>query len=145
MKLTTVKLTLIQWQTRRSLCLSDFDSLTLLPSLSPGQAVQELRLLFKALTKLAGHLYLVLLPLGQVVRHFTDCVVSCISHREKPWPARRTVMLHFIEAMCVLCETILNVMCAALNLGEALCHGIQVGCYVLAAMLRSVQLNLNGR
>ncbi|CAL8313561.1 unnamed protein product [Boreogadus saida] len=110
-----------------------------------GHAVQELRLLFKALTKLAGNLYLVLLPLRRGVRHFTNCMIFCISHGEKPWPTRRTIIVHFIEAICVLCEMILNLMCTALSLGEALCHSIQVGFYVLAAMLRTIQLNLNRR
>ena len=142
MRPTTVKLSLIQWQT---LFVLRPDSLTSLPSLSPGHAVQELRLLFKALTKLAGNLYLVLLPLRRGVRHFTNCMIFCISHGEKPWPARRTIIVHFIEAICVLCELIPNLMCAALSLGEALCRSIQVGFYVLAAMLRTIQLNLNRR
>ncbi|KAK0142661.1 hypothetical protein N1851_019407 [Merluccius polli] len=48
-----------------------------------------------------------------------------------PPPARKGT-LHFIEAMCVVCETVPNLMCA----------GAQGGFYVLAATLRVIQANL---
>ena len=45
--------------------------------------------------------------------------------------------------MCVVCETVPNLMCAVLlSLGEALCHAMQGLFYVLAAPLRSIQARL---
>ena len=153
-KPTTAKLTLIQWQTL--FVLIRLDSLTSMPSLSPGHAVLELRLLFHALTKAACHLYLALLPLRRAASHFADCARYFVNHAQQPAPSSaqgypphshhpppaRKGTLHFIEAMCVVCETVPNLMCAALSVGAALCHALQGGFYVLAATLRTIQANL---
>ncbi|KAK9531672.1 hypothetical protein VZT92_011082 [Zoarces viviparus] len=121
-----------------------------------GNAVLELRLLFHALTKAACHLYLALLPLRRAVAHFADCArylvnhaqqtpaphggSSSLSHQGQP-PAKKGT-LHFLEGVCVVCETVPNLMGAALSLGAAFCHMLQGGFYVLAATLRTIQVNL---
>ncbi|KAK7906908.1 hypothetical protein WMY93_015520 [Mugilogobius chulae] len=118
-----------------------------------GNAVLELRLLFHALTKAACHLYLALLPLRRAATHFYDCARYLIHHAQhnqshpheylhhgKPLAKKGT--LHFLEGMCVVCETVPNLMGAALSLGSAFCHMMQGGFYVLAATLRTIQLNL---
>ncbi|XP_077365967.1 uncharacterized protein LOC144009906 [Festucalex cinctus] len=123
-----------------------------------GNAVLELRLLFHALTKAACHLYLALLPLRRAAVHFSDCVRHLLASSQQQgqgpappsgyphWhgapPAGRTCTLHLLEGACVLCETMPNLMAAALSVGAALCHGLQGGAYVLAATLRAIQLNL---
>lgn len=112
----------------------------------------ELRLLFHALTKAVCHLYLALLPLRRATTHLADCARYLCIHaqpmpsphgcQEKSRPWARRVTLHFLEAMCVVCETVPNLMAAALGLGAAFCHLLQGGFYVLAATLRTIQLNL---
>ncbi|TNN27210.1 hypothetical protein EYF80_062647 [Liparis tanakae] len=124
-----------------------------------GHAVLELRLLFHALTKAACHLYLALLPLRRAVTHFADCARSLVSHAQQQTPpppggsslllqhhhqpsSAKKATLHFLEGMCVVCETVPNLMGAALSLGAALCHMLQGGFFVLAATLRTIQVNL---
>lgn len=115
----------------------------------------ELRLLFHALTKAACHLYLALLPLRRAATHFADCARYLISHAQQTssphhhhgyqhqsQPLARKGTLHFLEGMCVVCETLPNLMGAALSVGAAFCHMIQGGFYVLAATLRTIQINL---
>lgn len=117
-----------------------------------GNAVLELRLLFHALTKAACHLYLALLPLRRAATHFTDCARYLINHAQQNQshhgyvhlgtPLAKKGTLHFLEGMCVVCETAPNLMGAAISLGSAFCHMMQGGFYVLAATLRTIQLNL---
>ncbi|KAM9778529.1 uncharacterized protein ACBT44_000301 [Syngnathus typhle] len=118
-----------------------------------GNAVLELRLLFHALTKAACHLYLALLPLRRAAAHFSNCArhllasaqhgpAPPVSHSHGAPLAGRACTLHLLEGACVLCETMPNLMAAALSVGAALCHGLQGGAYVLAATLRAIQLNL---
>lgn len=117
-----------------------------------GNAVLELRLLFHALTKAACHLYLALLPLRRAASHFADGSRYLIHHakhnqsQQDYWqhctPLAKKGSLHFLEGMCVVCETLPNLMGAALSLGSAFCHMMQGGFYVLAATLRTIQLNL---
>lgn len=113
----------------------------------------ELRLLFHALTKAACHLYLALLPLRRAAAHFTDGARYLIQHakyhqsqQDYPTfhgtPLVKKGSLHFLEGMCVVCETVPNLMGAAVSLGSAFCHMMQGGFYVLAATLRTIQLNL---
>lgn len=112
----------------------------------------ELRLLFHALTKAACHLYLALLPLRRAANHFTDCVRYLVNHAQQNQshpvylqqgpPLAKKGTLHFLEGMCVVCETVPNLMGAALSLGAAFCHMMQGGFYVLASTLRTIQLNL---
>ncbi|KAE8286941.1 hypothetical protein D5F01_LYC14898 [Larimichthys crocea] len=105
-----------------------------------GNAVLELRLLFHALTKAACHLYLALLPLRRAATHFADCARYLISHAQQTssphhhhgyqhqsQPLARKGTLHFLEGMCVVCETLPNLMGAALSVGAAFCHMIQGG------------------
>lgn len=116
----------------------------------------ELRLLFHALTKAACHLYLALLPLRRAAAHFADCARYLLTsaqqqqqtpsphdylHHHSP-PLGRTGTLHLLEGMCVLCETVPNLMGAALSVGAAFCHMLQGSFYVLAATLRTIQVNL---
>lgn len=119
--------------------------------LSPGNAVLELRLLFHALTKAACHLYLALLPLRRAATHFADCARFLINHVQQapspegsqaPSQTVRKGTLHFLEGVCVVCETAPNVLSAALSLGSAFSHMMQGAAYVLAATLRTIQLNL---
>lgn len=42
----------------------------------------------------------------------------------------------------MVCETVPNLMGAGLSLGAAFCHMMQGGFYVLAATLRTIQVNL---
>ncbi|CAK6962196.1 uncharacterized protein LOC121882209 isoform X1 [Scomber scombrus] len=117
-----------------------------------GNAVLELRLLFHALTKAACHLYLALLPLRRAATHFADCARHLINNAQQtPSPhgylhqgqsLARKGTLHFLEGMCVVCETVPNLMGAALSVGAAFCHMLQGGFYVLAATLRTIQINL---
>lgn len=135
--------------------------LTPSPLLSAGNAVLELRLLFHALTKAACHLYLALLPLRRAAAHFADGARYLIHHAQRRGPdahphphqhpqphphhgqpLARTGTLHFLEGVCVLCETAPSLMGAALSVGAALCHAMQGGFYVLAATLRTIQVNL---
>lgn len=116
----------------------------------------ELRLLFHALTKAACHLYLALLPLRRAAAHFADCARFLINHVQQPPPPpsspeglqhqsqamARKGTLHFLEGVCVVCETVPNLMGAALSLGSAVGHMMQGAFYVLAATLRTIQLNL---
>lgn len=115
----------------------------------------ELRLLFHALTKAACHLYLALLPLRRAATHFADCARYLISHAQQSPsphgyqhqhhqgpPLARKGTLHLLEGLCVVCETVPNLMGAALSVGAAFCHAMQGGFYVLAATLRTIQLNL---
>lgn len=112
----------------------------------------ELRLLFHALTKAACHLYLALLPLRRAVTHFADCVRHLINHAQQVpslygyqhqnQPLAWKGTLHFLEGVCVVCETVPNLMGAALSLGAAFCHVMQGGFYVLAATLRTIQINI---
>lgn len=112
----------------------------------------ELRLLFHALTKAACHLYLALLPLRRAVTHFADCARYLVNHAQQNssthgylhqgQPLARKGTLHFLEGMCVVCETVPNLMGAALSVGAAFCHMLQGGFYVLAATLRTIQINL---
>lgn len=120
--------------------------------LSPGNAVLELRLLFHAMTKAACHLYLALLPLRRAAVHFTDCAKYLINSAQQTpsphdylhqsHPLGRTGTLHFLEGMCVVCETVPNLMGAALSVGAAFCHMLQGSFYILAATLRTIQVNL---
>ncbi|KAK2856333.1 hypothetical protein Q5P01_005068 [Channa striata] len=57
-------------------------------------------------------------------------------------PLAKKGMLHFLEGMCVVCETVPNLMGAALSVGAAFCHMMQGAFYVLAATLRTIQINL---
>ncbi|CAB1457353.1 unnamed protein product [Pleuronectes platessa] len=117
-----------------------------------GNAVLELRLLFHALTKAACHLYLALLPLRRAASHFADFaryLVNHFQHTPSPTgclphvqPPAKKGTLHMLEGMCVVCETVPNLMGAALSLGAAFCHMMQGGFYVLAATLRTIQINL---
>ncbi|XP_077949912.1 uncharacterized protein LOC144389405 [Gasterosteus aculeatus] len=119
-----------------------------------GNAVLELRLLFHALTKAACHLYLALLPLRRAAAHFADCARHLLSHAQQtpaargggsahpPQPAAKKGTLHFLEGACVVCEAVPNLTGAALSLGAAFCHALQGGFYVLAATLRTIQVNL---
>ncbi|KAM3602953.1 uncharacterized protein V6R79_013994 [Siganus canaliculatus] len=118
-----------------------------------GNAVLELRLLFHALTKAACHLYLALLPLRRAATHFADGVRYLINHAQQPSPTphgylhqsqplARKGTLHFLEGMCVVCETVPNLMGAGLSVGAAFCHVMQGGFYILAATLRTIQMNL---
>lgn len=119
-----------------------------------GNAVLELRLLFHALTKAACHLYLALLPLRRAAQHFADCVRYLVSHAQQAPspqgylhhqiqpPLGKKGTLHLLEGMCVVCETVPNLLGAALSVGDAFCHMLQGGCYVLAATLRTIQINL---
>ncbi|XP_044232806.1 uncharacterized protein LOC122999712 isoform X1 [Thunnus albacares] len=117
-----------------------------------GNAVLELRLLFHALTKAACHLYLALLPLRRAATHFADCARYLINNAQQTpsphgyhhqgQPLARKGTLHFLEGMCVVCETVPNLMGAALSVGAAFCHMLQGGFYVLAATLRTIQINL---
>ncbi|KAL6095706.1 uncharacterized protein ACO6RY_09575 [Pungitius sinensis] len=118
-----------------------------------GNAVLELRLLFHALTKAACHLYLALLPLRRAVAHFADCARHLLNHAQQSpaahggsahqaQPMAKKGTLHFLEGVCVVCETVPNLMGAALSLGAAFCHMLQGGFYVLAATLRTIQVNL---
>ncbi|KAI9522534.1 hypothetical protein NQZ68_034886 [Dissostichus eleginoides] len=120
-----------------------------------GNAVLELRLLFHALTKAACHLYLALLPLRRAATHFADCARYMVNHIQRPTPSPLDVgllhhgqplgrkgTLHFLEGMCVVCETIPNLMGAGLSVGSAFCHMLQGGFYVLAATLHTIQVNL---
>lgn len=120
--------------------------------LTPGNAVLELRLLFHALTKAACHLYLALLPLRRAATHFADCARFLVNHVQQP-PAPegyqhqsqsmvRKGTLHFLEGVCVVCETVPNLMGAVLSLGSAFSHMMQGAFYILAATLRTIQLNL---
>ena len=113
----------------------------------------ELRLLFHALTKAACHLYLALLPLRRACAHFADSARYLLNHAQQTpsphggylhqgQPLARKGTLHFLEGMCVVCETVPNLMGAALSLGGAFCHMLQGGFYVLAATLRTIQVNL---
>ncbi|XP_058470374.1 uncharacterized protein LOC131444191 [Solea solea] len=117
-----------------------------------GNAVLELRLLFHALTKAACHLYLAMLPLRRAAAHFTDSVRYLISHAQQPStphghphgqpsPDKRA-MLHALEGMCVVCETVPNLTGAALSLGAAFCHALQGYFYIVAETLRTIQVNL---
>ncbi|CAL9692303.1 unnamed protein product [Knipowitschia caucasica] len=118
-----------------------------------GNAVLELRLLFHALTKAVCHLYLALLPLRRAATHFYDCARYWYHHAQhhkahpqeyvhhgKPLVKKGT--LHFLEGVCVVCETVPNLMAAGLSLGSAFCHMMQGAFHVLAATLRTIQLNL---
>ncbi|KAM6905892.1 uncharacterized protein PEZ65_017225 [Lycodopsis pacificus] len=120
-----------------------------------SNAVLELRLLFHALTKAACHLYLALLPLRRAVTHFADCARYLVNHAQQTpapqggsslyhqgQPPAKKGTLHFLEGVCVVCETVPNLMGAALSLGAAFCHMLQGGFYVLAATLRTIQVNL---
>lgn len=130
-----------------------------------GNAVLELRLLFHALTKAACHLYLALLPLRRAAVHFADCARYLMSHAQQQQqqqqspaslqqqhhpphhhhqgpPLAKKGTLHLLEGLCVVCETVPNLMGAALSLGAAFCHVAQGGFYVLAATLRTIQVNL---
>nr|XP_020479299.1 uncharacterized protein LOC109973821 isoform X2 [Monopterus albus]XP_020479300.1 uncharacterized protein LOC109973821 isoform X2 [Monopterus albus] len=117
-----------------------------------GNAVLELRLLFHALTKAACHLYLALLPLRRAVIHFAECARYLINHAQQTpsahgylhqvQPLARKGMLHLLEGMCVMCETVPNLLGAALSVGAAFCHLLQGGFYTLAATLRTIQINL---
>ncbi|XP_021175277.2 uncharacterized protein LOC105930512 [Fundulus heteroclitus] len=127
-----------------------------------GNAVLELRLLFHALTKAACHLYLALLPLRRAATHFADCARYLLGHvqqspslqhgflhmgqqqhqQQQQQPLARKGTLHFLEGMCVVCETVPNLMGAALSVGAAFCHMLQGGFYLLAATLRTIQINL---
>ncbi|XP_071392729.1 uncharacterized protein [Centroberyx affinis] len=117
-----------------------------------GNAVLELRLVFHALTKAACHLYLALLPLRRAASHFTDCARHLINHAQQTpsphgylhqgQPLAKKGTLHLLEGMCVVCETVPNLMGAALSVGAAFCHMMQGGFYVLAATLRTIQINL---
>ncbi|KAM8826034.1 uncharacterized protein ACB058_019472 isoform 1-T1 [Synchiropus picturatus] len=117
-----------------------------------GNAVLELRLLFHALTKAACHLYLALLPLRRAVTHFVDCTRYWINKYQQPpclqsyqnhdHPLGRKGALHFLEGMCVVCETVPNLMGALLSVGSAFCHLMQAGFYILAATLRTIQVNV---
>lgn len=112
----------------------------------------ELRLLFHALTKAACHLYLALLPLRRAATHFVDCARYLINHAQQApsphgyhhqsQPFARKGTLHFLEGMCVVCETVPNLLGAALSVGAAFCHMMQGTFYVLAATLRTIQMNL---
>lgn len=118
----------------------------------------ELRLLFHALTKAACHLYLALLPLRRAAAHFADCARYFFNHAQQQQlpphtlpvhgyypqsqPLARKGTLHFLEGMCVVCETVPNLMGAALGVGAAFCHMMQGAFYVLAATLRTIQINL---
>ncbi|KAM8831778.1 uncharacterized protein AB9W97_003210 [Spinachia spinachia] len=118
-----------------------------------GNAVLELRLLFHALTKAACHLYLALLPLRRAVTHFADSARHLLHHAQQTpaahggsahqaQPMAKKGTLHFLEGVCVVCETVPNLMGAALSVGAAFCHMLQGGFYVLAATLRTIQVNL---
>ncbi|KAK2890250.1 hypothetical protein Q8A73_018550 [Channa argus] len=120
-----------------------------------GNAVLELRLLFHALTKAACHLYLALLPLRRALTHFADCARYLVNHAQQAQqttthhgnvhpgqPLVKKGMLHFLEGICVVCETVPNLMGAALSVGAAFCHMLQGAFYVLAATLRTIQINL---
>lgn len=112
----------------------------------------ELRLLFHALTKAACHLYLALLPLRRAATHFADGARYLINHAQQTpsphayqhqsQPLAKKGTLHLLEGMCVVCETVPNLMGAGLSLGAAFCHMMQGGFYVLAATLRTIQINL---
>lgn len=110
----------------------------------------ELRLLFHALTKAACHLYLALLPLRRAATHFADCVRYLLTHAQQSppphgyqgQPLAKKGTLHFLEGVCVVCETVPNLMGAALSVGAAFCHMLQGGFYILAATLRTIQINL---
>lgn len=120
----------------------------------------ELRLLFHALTKAACHLYLALLPLRRAAVHFADCGRYLMSHAQQQQqslasthhhpphhhyqgpPLAKKGTLHLLEGLCVVCETVPNLMGAALSMGAAFCHMAQGGFYVLAATLRTIQVNL---
>ncbi|CAL8393473.1 unnamed protein product [Gadus morhua 'NCC'] len=121
-----------------------------------GNVVHELRLLFQALTKLACHLYLAILQLRRGASHFIRSASNFMNrtqqqpppyspkgntkHSAHHQPHWRRGTLHFIEAMCLVCETVPNLTCAVLlSLGEALCHALQGFSYVLFAPLRSIQ------
>ncbi|CAN9507365.1 unnamed protein product [Ophioblennius macclurei] len=133
-----------------------------------GNAVLELRLLFHALTKAACHLYLALLPLRRAAAHFADCARHLFSHAQQRHqqqqqqhqhqhqqqlapahgylpqgqPLGKKGTLHLLEGMCVVCETVPNLLGAALSVADAFCHMLQGACYVLAATLRTIQVNL---
>lgn len=131
-----------------------------------GNAVLELRLLFHALTKAACHLYLALLPLRRAAVHFVDCARYLANHAQQApipqggyhhqgqppipqggyphqgQPLAKKGTLHLLEGMCVVCETVPNLLGAALSVADAFCHMLQGGCYVLAATLRTIQINL---
>ncbi|KAF0023337.1 hypothetical protein F2P81_023967 [Scophthalmus maximus] len=119
---------------------------------SKGNAVLELRLLFHALTKAACHLYLALLPLRRAATHFADCARYLVNHAHQTptphgylhqgQPLGKKGTLHFLEGMCVVCETVPNLMGATLSLGAAFCHMMQGGFFILAATLRTIQVNL---
>lgn len=112
----------------------------------------ELRLLFHALTKAACHLYLALLPLRRAATHFYDSARYWVNHAQQgpsppgylhqSEPLARKGTLHFLEGMCVVCETVPNMTGAALSVGAAFCHMLQGGFYILAATLRTIQINL---
>ncbi|KAG7999312.1 hypothetical protein GBF38_000014 [Nibea albiflora] len=114
-----------------------------------------MRLLFHALTKAACHLYLALLPLRRAATHFADCARSpdqpCPANQLSPPPTATTTKANPWpgKARCTswracvwVCETLPNLMGAALSVGAAFCHMIQGGFYVLAATLRTIQINL---
>lgn len=118
-----------------------------------GNAVLELRLLFHALTKAACHLYLALLPLRRAAIHFADCARCLVNHAQQTpttqggylhqgQPLAKKGTLHLLEGMCVVCETVPNLLGAGLSVADAFCHMLQGGCYVLAATLRTIQINL---
>ncbi|CAL8394888.1 unnamed protein product [Arctogadus glacialis] len=121
-----------------------------------GNAVHELRLLFQALTKATCHLYLAILQLRRAASHIIRGASNFLNsaqqqpppyspkgntkHRAHHQPHWRRGLLHYIEAMCLVCETVPNLTCAVLlSLGEALSHALQVFFCVLAAPLRSIQ------
>ncbi|CAL8235785.1 unnamed protein product [Arctogadus glacialis] len=122
--------------------------------LAPGNGVHELRLLFQALTKATCHLYLAIVQLCHAVSHIIRGGRLNSAQQQPPpcspkgnakhsahhQPTEQWVTLHFIEAMCLVCETVPNLTCTVLlNLGEALCHALRVFFYMLAAPLRSIQ------
>ncbi|CAL8393476.1 unnamed protein product [Gadus morhua 'NCC'] len=121
-----------------------------------GNAVHELRLLFQALTKATCHLYLAILQLRRAASYIIRGASNFLNRAQQqppPYSAKentkhsahhqphwRRGTLHFIEAICLVCETVPNLTCAVLlSLGEALSRALQVFFCVLAAPLRSIQ------
>ena len=84
-------------------------------------------------------MYLALLPLRRAGLH----LVKSVKHFVDPetTPAKKG-SLHFLEGLCVVFETIPDLLGVGLGLCAALCHGLQGALFLLASTLRAIQVNL---
>lgn len=111
-------------------------SVLLLILFTDGSAVRELRLLFQAITKAACHLYLVLFKLRSAVLHLFK-ILSLVRHSEQFYGT--LVSLHFLEFICVLCQTIPDGLGVIISLVESFCCTLLMVVHIIVSILRLVQ------